>query len=618
MLACAVPLILTGCTVSTQQDVVETPARLPGVALSGLVHGGQQPVSSSTVTLYAAGSGSDGGAATALTSALTGSNGTFTFTPGYSCTSNQQMYVVAIGGNSGYTNNSQLSLMTALGPCSGLSSSTNISINELTTVAAVWALTNYQNTYSFMTSYSQVGSTSGHATAMANAFTLADELVDPSVGTIPSSTLPTGYTAPASEIYTLGDILASCVNSAGGTGGGTPCGTLFTDTTPYQGTAATETVGAALLLAKNPNQNVSTAFGLATGTGPFQPVMTTAPADWTVPLLPTTVKRILFVGDSFTHGRYSPVRNYNSANVTDENYDINGAANSNAANRMESSSEPGPYGGIPGIFKMLTTEGSTPVNYDVHIYAISSTELATLYSDGTAVIANPEWNDVVLQELSFEPLPPSLSGTSSDPQTFCNAVKTVEQGVHNVNSSASIYLYETWARADETETYATNNSGSFASAQSTLTTSYHNVYYEAASVANDSNIAGVAPAGDAWLSEINTSGSDMMQDPYGYSYTGSVSPFLWFLYVSGSNPSTGSSGSPAPDYLHPSVYGAYLNALVLYEEITGKNSTLLGGTESAASTLGISSAIAAQLQSIAHSQVTTGSTTYTGNPCSVT
>jgi len=586
---------------------------MQGVALSGVVHGGQQPVTGSTVTLYAAGAGGDGSSASALTTAITGSSGTFSFTANsYSCTSNQQMYVVATQGNPGLTpstvNNAQLSLVTALGACGNLKPTTNIAINELTTVAAASALANYA------TSYAAIGSASGDATAMANAFTLAGELVDTSAGTVPGSTIPASYTSPASEIYTLGDIIATCVNSAGGTGSTTNCGMLFTDTTPYQGTAPSDTFGAALLLAKNPNQNVSTAFGLATTNGPFQPVMTSAPADWTVPLLPTNAKRILFVGDSFTHGRYSPVRNYNSANVTDENYNI-GAATTNNTDREETTAEPGPYGGIPGIFKELTVEGG--VNYDVHIEAISSTSLQNNYSYASSVIANQEWNTVVLQELSTRPIPTSLSGDStSNPSNFCSSVKTIEQGLHasNVNPSASIYLYETWARADESEALV-NGSTTFAQAQTEITTSYHNVYYEAASAANDSNIAGVAPAGDAWLSEINTSGSDMMQNPYGYSYTGGVSPFLWFLYQSGSSPSTSST---APDYLHPSIYGAYLNALVLYEKITGLNSTNLGSTEAAAAALGISGSIAVQLQSVAHAQVMGGSTTYTGTPCSVT
>jgi len=606
ILLCALPLLVTGCTVTTQQDAVDTPTQVRTLLFSGIVHGGQQPVSGSTVTLYAAGASGDGSTATSLVSTTTGNDGSFIFSAyTYTCTS-QQLYVVATGGNPGLspstTNNLQLSLMTALGACSAINSNTNIAINELTTVAAVSTLSSY------MTNYASIGSASGDATAMANAFTLAGELVNTSTGTVPGITIPNGYTAPTSLIYTLGDILATCVNSPG-SASSSACPTLFADTTPYQGSAPTETIGAMLQLAKKFNQNVTTAYGLATATGPFQPILAAAPADWTVPLLPTNVKRILFVGDSFTHGRYSPVRNYNSANVTDENYNV--ASNSS---RAESSTEPGPYGGIPGIFKEFTVEGG--VNYDVHIAAISSSSLTALYSDESQLIANPEWNAVVLQELSDRSIPTSLSGnSSSNPNSFCNAVQTIEQGVHasNVNPTASIYLYETWARADETQSYATSSSTTFASAQSTLTTSYHNAYYQAAF--NDGKIAGVAPAGDAWLSEINTSSSDMLQNPYGYTYAGAVSPFLWFLYVSGQTPSSTSASSP--DYYHPSIYGAYLNALVLYEEITGLNSTLLG-YESAAQSLGISSAIAAQLQSIAHSQVTAGSTTYTGNPCSVT
>ena len=71
--------------------------------------------------------------------------------------------------------------------------------------------------------------------------------------------------------------------------------------------------------------------------------------------------------------RYTPVRNYNSANDTDENYGL-----PSTSTRAESASEPGPYGGIPGNFKMLTTEAG--LNYDVHVEAISSTSLATHWS----------------------------------------------------------------------------------------------------------------------------------------------------------------------------------------------------------------------------------------------
>jgi hypothetical protein len=89
----------------------------------------------------------------------------------YTCPSATSLvYVVAVGGNPGLaagTNNTALTLMAALGACGNLTASTPIRINELTTVAAVWALAPYMN------SYRSIGSDAGEATGIADAFTLA-------------------------------------------------------------------------------------------------------------------------------------------------------------------------------------------------------------------------------------------------------------------------------------------------------------------------------------------------------------------------------------------------------------------------------------------------------------
>jgi len=590
-------LLLCGCT--SLETVPSGP--LPGAALSGTIKGGQQPVTNSVIQLYAAGSAGDGTAAVPLISSTvtTNASGNFTITSTYSCpTASTQVYLVANGGNPGLspssTNNPQLTLMAALGSCSTLATTPFITVNELTTVAAVWALSGY------MSSYAAVASGTSDAAAMASAFQLAAEFVNVATGTTPGATVPAGYSAPVSELDILADILAACVNSTGGTAGnGTACGNLFTAATPSGGTAPTETIGAALLIAKNPNQNVAGVFALPTTSGPFQPVLSYAPADWTVPLLPTSVNRILFVGDSFTHGRYTPVRNYNSANDTDENY---GLPSSNA--RAESTSEPGPYGGIPGIFKEFTTEAG--LNYDVHVEAISSTSLATHWSVASSVIGDPEWNAVVLQEISTRPLPPSLTGDStSNPSNFCGSVKTIEQGVHAVAPTASVYLYETWARADEAQALG---SSSYSTNLTSLFTSYHNVYYRAAVL--DGNIAGVAAVGDAWQLAINNGVATA--NPY----TSSTGPFLWYGINGVNNPAITSA-----DEYHPSIYGAYLSALVLYGQITGHDPALLGSGEQAASALGISSTIAMQLQGIAHTQIYSGSSApinQTVDPCTVT
>jgi hypothetical protein len=60
----------------------------------------------------------------------------------------------------------------------------------------------------------------------------------------------------------------------------------------------------------------------------------------------------------------------------------------------------------------------------------------------------------------------------------------------------------------------------------------------------------------------------------------------------------------SPDYLHPSVYGAYLNGLVLFQEITGKDVRIFGDQDVVAIALGVPGPVAAQLQQIAWEAVT--------------
>src|ERR1700733_8040395 len=74
------------------------------VALTGSVHGGQQPVSGSTIQLYAAGTDGDGSVALPLLSSTvkTDSNGNFTIPAAYGCPSaSSPVYVVASGGRPG-------------------------------------------------------------------------------------------------------------------------------------------------------------------------------------------------------------------------------------------------------------------------------------------------------------------------------------------------------------------------------------------------------------------------------------------------------------------------------------------------------------------------------------
>ena len=226
---------LTGCTTNsaTNENAV-------AVATSphGEVYGGQQPVSGMSLQLYAAGSSGYGSAATPLfmTPPTTSASGGFTF-PAYSCpmptvqVPNPQVYLVGtsgdpIAGNTGGADNPNLALMVALGSCSSLNSGTHIHMNELTTVAAAWALAPFMA--GSTTSYLNVGTSSTNATGLQLAFEASSEVVNTSTGTFPG-TLPSGATLPTATLNTLADVLEACINSKGGTAndGTTTCGTLF-------------------------------------------------------------------------------------------------------------------------------------------------------------------------------------------------------------------------------------------------------------------------------------------------------------------------------------------------------------------------------------------------------
>lgn len=337
---------------------------------------------------------------------------------------------------------------------------------------------------------------------------------------------------------------------------------------------------------------------------------TTAPP----PPVSAPLQHILFVGDSFTHGRYTPVRPYNSGGtqnattgsplVVDENYGATG--------KRAEVIEPGPYGGIPGIFAEFAVEAG--LNYDVHIEAISETSLAVNFANASSVIEQSKWDAVVLQELSEKPLPYSLTlSTTSDPAGFCSSVQTIEQGVHTAAPSAKVYLYETWPRADLAQALAGSPTSSGFTAPylanlALLGNANHNAYYSAA--AHDGAIAGVAAAGEAWQRAWAQSVAN--PDPY----ASSTLPSLWYGFNAVNNPVI-----PAPDYLHPSIYGAYLSGLVLFQQITGTDVRTLGANETAAAQLGIPSAVATQLQQVAWQTVVNENPApinQTVDPCTLT
>ncbi len=276
--------------------------------------------------------------------------------------------------------------------------------------------------------------------------------------------------------------------------------------------------------------------------------------------------RILFIGNSLTNGRYPPVLAYNAAHVKDEDYDLPPGN----PRRETVADEPGPYGGIPGIFKQFTDERQ--LRYEVHLELIDGKTLEYQSVYGMRIIARP-WNQVVVQDDADTPLPPERGGRL---ENFLEFATAIEEKIHSVNPDAAVFLYETWARADRTYR---KNAPYYGDSIDVMARDLHKAYYE--EFVTDRHFQDVAPAGDAWLLAISR----------GYAQS---NPY---------DPEPGRFDLWSSDGAYPSVYGAYLNACVIFETVTGENAEALGAHEIAARDLGIAPAEASELQEVAHDQI---------------
>jgi hypothetical protein len=304
---------LAGCSAAFDNNLAST-SPAAGAALHGSVHGGQQHITGANIYLFAPGTTgynssptsllntSDAGVSTDTNGdgyVTTDSNGNFTITSDYACPASNLVYLVSLGGNPGLplgTNNTALALMAALAPCSSLNSSTFININEISTIAAATALSHFINfpAGGAMNLHTQgVATSSTNPTGLTNAFGTAGNLMNLTTG-LAYTVTPGGLgNVPQSEINTLADILSICVNSNGTSGS---CSSLFAAATPSGGTAPTNTLQAALSIARNPASNVTTLFNLQPSSPPFLPVLpvqynsftntyTGVPNDWTLAIV---------------------------------------------------------------------------------------------------------------------------------------------------------------------------------------------------------------------------------------------------------------------------------------------------------------------------------------------
>jgi hypothetical protein len=295
--------ILTGCGMSTTG--APSDSTVAGKAIQGRAYGGQAPLTGAAIYLYAASTSGYGTAASSLlktTTAgvstdqnglgyvLTTAGGSFSITGDYTCASaSTQIYMLAVGGNPGLpgtVNNTGIAELLALGSCGQYSPNSFLIINELSTVAATSALSQFMTPGTV-----NIATSSTNVAGMANAFVTAANLVSP-FSSMANTLTPSGLGVVSyQQMNTLADVLSTCVNSSAPTS--TQCTTLFTAATPPNGSAPANTLQAMLNIARYPANNVGPLYSLVTAAPPFQPTLPVQynsftgrydgqPSDWTL------------------------------------------------------------------------------------------------------------------------------------------------------------------------------------------------------------------------------------------------------------------------------------------------------------------------------------------------
>lgn len=336
-------MLLSGCASSFAPAPV-TPMQVPIGTIQGRVHGGNLPVSGASIYLYQASTSGYGTAATSLicNSSIdtnpctvgtygpfkdssgnyyvkTDLNGDFSVGGDYMCTQNDQVYMVAVGGNPGLggtVNNTAIVQMAGLGECPAAGNmAANVPylvINEVTTVAFAYAMGG------FATTPYNVSADSSGATGLANAMANFLNIVNVANGQAYPNTVigNTNSISPYLKINALANILATCVNQTSSTS--TPCTSLFKYATTQSGTQATDEGSAIFNIVHNqalqvgtgttPTQNATNLYNLMNGNAPFTPYLGSAPTDWTLPVIyKGVISKPVTTSGTITSGPYNLV-----------------------------------------------------------------------------------------------------------------------------------------------------------------------------------------------------------------------------------------------------------------------------------------------------------------------
>ncbi|MCK9685556.1 PEP-CTERM sorting domain-containing protein [Scleromatobacter humisilvae] len=266
-----------------------------------------------------------------------------------------------------------------------------------------------------------------------------------------------------------------------------------------------------------------------------------------------TAGSILFIGNSFTYAQGSAVHYYRASTVTD----LNGQG----------------IGGMPALFKSFATEAGLDV--DVYLETQGGVGIDWHLAHKSDVIGQRPWDSVVMH--GYSTLDAAKPG---DPALLVDTVRRMSALLRARNPAVEIRLMSTWPRADQTY----DSRGAWYGKTIEAMARDLRAGYDKAAAATP-GLKPVIPVGDAWIRAMQAGVADA--NPYDGIEAGKVD--LWTY-----------------DHYHASVYGYYLETLVVFGSVTGLDPRSLGDNECSGYELGLSRPQVGALEQVAFDQLAAG------------
>lgn len=258
---------------------------------------------------------------------------------------------------------------------------------------------------------------------------------------------------------------------------------------------------------------------------------------------------ILFIGNSFTYGYGGAARFYRADTVTDLNNEG--------------------IGGVPALFKSFADQAG--LDYDVYLETRGGSNIDFHLQNKLGVIGRRPWDQVVMH--GYSTLDADDPG---NPAKLVASAAEMTEFLRSKNPDVEVYLTATWARADQV--YLDDRPWTGQPLEQ-MAMDIRAGYDEAAAAPG---VVAVNPVGEAWQKAMEMGIAD--PNPYDGIELDKVDLWTW-------------------DHYHASDYGYYLEALVVFGNVTGIDPRSLGENECSGYELGMSRREIRGLQQAAYEQL---------------